>query len=143
MNTTTSPHYYGNIVRTLFLIGAVIMLTTLPFFSTFLVLPAIFSIGALLAISILAGLTNPVQTYVMILNLVVSVFAIIVFEHHAVTQFVVIPTLLFMIDQVLALIFLVAVYYSTKTLRGVMVQDARSQQQSPAQPEKEDIYYRH
>ena len=100
-------------------------------------------IGALLAISILAGLTNPVQTYVMILNLVVSVFAIIVFEHHAVTQFVVIPTLLFMIDQVLALIFLVAVYYSTKTLRGVMVQDARSQQQSPAQPEKEDIYYRH
>ncbi len=73
---TASTHYYGNIVRGLFLLAGVIMLTTLPFFRDYLLWPAIFSIF--------------------------SIFAILVFEHHAVTQFSVIQTSLFLIDQGLA-----------------------------------------
>lgn len=120
---TSLPHYYGDIVRKLFLWGGLIMLLTLPFFNQFLPVPAFVSMLAILVIGLVAGFTNPLQRWVMFLDIVVALVGLIAFEYHAVSQYSVIPLLLFLIDQLLAVIFFFALYFSTKTLRGITVSD--------------------
>lgn len=120
---TALPHYYGDKVRQIFLTGGLIMLITTPFFNQYLPLPAFLPLVAVLVIALIAGLTNPMQRWVMIVNVVASLIALISFEYHAISQFKAIPWLLFGIDQLLAILFFFALYLSTKTLRGVMVSD--------------------
>lgn len=112
-------HYYGDIVRKLFLAAGVIMLVSLP---------ATISLLAVLAVTIVAGLTNPRQMWVMWLNAAVSLAGIVAFEYHAILSSGTDPAWLFVVDQVLALLFFFALYYSIKTLRGQVVPDVRGQQ---------------
>ena len=53
------PHYYGGVVRTLFMVAAIIMLVTLPMFDELLSIPTFFSICSILILGLVAGLTNP------------------------------------------------------------------------------------
>ena len=120
---TALPHYYGDIVRKLFLLGGLIMLLALPFFNQFLPVPAFVSMLAVLVIGVIAGFTNPLQRWVMLIDIIVSLIGLAAFEYHAISQYNDIPILLFGIDQLLAIIFFFALYFSTKTLRGVTISD--------------------
>jgi hypothetical protein len=119
-------HYYGDIVRKLFLVGALIMLVTLPFFNERLPVSVIISLAVIVALGFLAGATNPEKRSVATVNMLISIAAILVFEYYAVEVLRAnsIRDPLFWTDQVLALIFLFALYYSTKTLRAMVLESS-------------------
>lgn len=116
-------HYYGDVVRFLFIVAAIIMLVTLPFLNRNLPIPLFGSILAILAFGTFAGFTNPVQKNTAIINACVSIVALIIFEYYAAQTYFEFSygNLMFIVNQILAIIFLFALYYSTKTLRAMLV----------------------
>ena len=106
------PHYYGDYVRRLFLVAGIIMLLALPFLYSNISIPILLSTFAILAITFLAGFTNPKQKKVAYFNAGASVVGFIVFEYYSVVAYSesgAISLFLF-INQVLAMIFFFAMY---------------------------------
>jgi hypothetical protein len=122
-------HYYGDAVRFLFMLAAIIMLITLPFLSSKLPVSIYVAILVILIISVLAGITNPLQKWISVLNAAIAVGASSVFEYYAVKSFVnnQVTTLYFVTNQVLAIVFLFALYYSIKTLRAMFLKEKPQQ----------------
>ena len=124
MNEESLSHYYGDKVRTLFMLGGLIMLISFPFFSRLLNLPIMASLFFFILLFLLSLLTNPKQKWIMILDILVSVVAVLSFEYHAVYTYSDITpgdslrAGFFWINQILALIFFFAAYLSTKSFRG-------------------------
>jgi len=119
------PHYYGDTVRTLFMFAGLVMVVTTPMFSTFLPASTLISLGAMIVVAISAGLTNPEQEWVLLLNSLVAVGAFGIFEFYAVDAYQadtnIMYTYLFWINQLLAVTFFVAMYYASKSLRGQLL----------------------
>lgn len=115
------PHYYGDMIRVLFLIAGIIMLLGLPFFKDLLPIPYIIPILTILVVDFFAGLTNPKLNWVIALNLIISLFGFLVFEYTAVSNFSDSHKSFAFVNQILAIIFFIALYYSTKTLRGFLL----------------------
>ena len=122
-------HYYGDAVRFLFMLAAIIMLITLPFLSGKLPVSVYVAILVILVIGILAGITNPLQKWISVLNAVISIGALSVFEYYSVKAFIIYQgtTLYFITNQVLAFVFLIALYYSIKTLRALYLKEKPQQ----------------
>lgn len=126
METQNNYHYYGDSVRVLFIIGGLIMLVSYPFFSSFIKAPVAFSIIGVVALVIFAGLMNPRQKWMMVINTIISVAAFAVFEYAAVYTYLNLsPTqgihvAFFWANQALSLLFFFAAYLSTKTFRGAI-----------------------
>lgn len=111
------PHYHGYAVRRLFIAAAVLMLVGL---STFHDLPIFLSVSGIFVLIVVAGFTDPNKVLSVVFDAFVSLFALTVFEFYAVlTAHSLGYTLFFHANQLLALIFLFAFYYSIKTLRGL------------------------
>lgn len=113
-------HYYGDLVRKLFLFGAVIMIVGLPFALNFLQLSLWQSLVAIVVLGLFAGLTTPSQTWVAIADLGISAVGLVYFEYYAVRAFETYRWGIFGINQLLGVVFVVALYYSTKSLRGAL-----------------------
>jgi len=111
-------HYYGDIVRKLFMIGAVIMIIGLPFMKSMFSFPIYLPLAVILVLIYLAGLTSPRQILVIWLSLFVATFAFVTFEVYAVQLYKSSDAFWFVANQIEALIFLAALYYCTKTLRA-------------------------
>jgi glucan phosphoethanolaminetransferase (alkaline phosphatase superfamily) len=82
-------HYYGDLIRVLFITAGALMIVALPFFKdqvSAIVSPmaAIFSI---LVLGLLAGFMSPRQKWVSIVNALVSFFAVLVFEYYAILSY--------------------------------------------------------
>ena len=116
-----NSHYYGDLVRKFLLAGAIIMLVTLPILREYISVPLTLSLLAILVIGIAAGLTSPKQLWAVLFNIIIAGGAVLVFEYFAVDAYARygLQSLLFITDQVLALNFLVALYYGVKTARGM------------------------
>lgn len=116
-------HYYGDLVRKFFLAGAIFMIVALPFMNSYIEVPLYISILAAITIGVIAGITNPAQKWAGILNFCIALAASFVFEYQAVIGYTNYSYLhrTFWANQLLAIIFLIALYYSTKTVRGMMV----------------------
>ena len=117
-------HYYGDYVRKLFLLGGALMMVTYPFFQKYIDVPLSLSIFIILMIVLLAGFQNPTNRWIVICNTLVAIVACGIFEYRAVhfylsSGFDEAP-LFFLVNELLALIFFVAIYYSAKTSRGVL-----------------------
>ena len=112
------PHYYGHIVRRLFLGAGVIILITLATAKHVLPFGTSLSILMILVVSFFAGMTNPFQKWVIILDTCIALAALIIFEQHAVTGYVSLVDPLFWVNQLLAVVFFFAFYFATKTLRS-------------------------
>src|SRR3989344_4070183 len=80
-------HYYGDAVRMLFLVAAIIMLTSLPMFDQYINIPTVFSVLAILILGLAAGLTNPRQIWDAGINMGVSSAGFLVFMTYAVNSF--------------------------------------------------------
>ncbi len=114
------PHYHGDVVRILLIIAGLIMLVSLPFFKDLISMPLILSVVAILAIGLLAGLTNPKVIWVIAFDSIASIVGFLVFEYIALKYFN--EHIFFaLVNQILAVIFFIAIYYSTKTLRGFIL----------------------
>lgn len=116
----TNLHYYGDMVRSLFMLAAVVMIVTLPFVNEQLPVSLPVSILAILFLGISAAITNPLQLWSIITNATISIVAFSIFEYYSVSAYFQysIFSLLFWTNQVLAIIFIFSTYYSIKTLRG-------------------------
>ncbi len=118
------PHYYGDLVRIIFIIGAVFVLIGIPYMTKALGVPAIIPIIAVAMLGVTAGITNPIQLFSLRLNVAISVIFLIFFAYigwyayneggNGVIGFS---------NQVGAVLFLIASYYSVKSLRGATVID--------------------
>lgn len=112
-------HYYGDIVRALFIGAGLIMLVTLPFLGDLVPVPYFVSIILIVAIVVFAGLTNPKQKWINYVNSFISVIAFAVFEYYSIKAYSVAGgTLFLVVNQILAIIFFIALYYSIKSMRG-------------------------
>lgn len=115
-------HYYGDIVRKIFVFCAVLITLEYVFFSTYILLPASLSIISAIALMILAGLQSPEQHGLSYLNALVSVFACFIFAYTGFTHYLHSETFnpwFFWSNQVLALAFLTTTYYGFKTIRAI------------------------
>lgn len=112
-------HYYGDIIRRLFLGAAALMLITLPFLQNFIPYPVFVSSLAVLILTLCAGLIAPERNWVIFLNVLASGAGVLVFEYYAVTSYST-DVWFFLTNQALAIIFLVAFYYAVKTARGAL-----------------------
>lgn len=113
------PHYYGDLVRKLFISAAIIMLVTLPFFQKFIFAPTYVSAGVILIVALVAGLTSPKRKEIVLFDTLVALIGTVIFEYHAVVAYSLPDAkFFFFTSQLLALIFLLALYFTTKTLRG-------------------------
>jgi len=118
-------HYYGDIVRILFVVAAVILFA-MQFTGIRLPFSAFGSIMMILFLVIAAGLTNPVQIWIHWINIFISGFCLLLFGGLALSRFQT-QAALFpdgVLIGFLAIMFLIALYCSTKTLRGIMMRDA-------------------
>lgn len=123
-NRLISYHYHGYRIRVLFVITGIIMAATLPIFSSLINLPVTISLIAIVSLAILGGFLNPIQKWIIFIDTIVSVIAFITFEYYAVNTYlhfspnVSLHIYFYWVNQIMALIFFLAVYLSIKTLRG-------------------------
>lgn len=126
-NENKIEHYYGDIVRNIFIVAGIIMVVMLPFFSSLIKVPITLSIVAILALAIFAGFLNPKQLWIIVSNSIISIVACAVFEYYAVTSYlnldpsVSLNVRFFWVNQFLAILFFVAIYLSVKSFRGKIV----------------------
>ena len=76
-------HYYGDTVRRLFILAALVMVATLPFFTRQIPEPLIISLLAILITGAAAGLTSPRHSWTAITNVILAAGGVLVFEYHA------------------------------------------------------------
>src|SRR3990167_11464789 len=97
-------HYYGDLVRALFLLASFIMLVTLPFNADKLPVSLFTSITVILFLSIFAALTNPKQTWTAIINNIISIVGFLALEYYAILayQLYSISSLMFWTNQFLS-----------------------------------------
>ncbi len=116
-------HYYGDEVRRLFMAAAIIMALSLPFFWDIIDGYIFFPILAIVLLGMAAGVTNPRQIWVVVADICISVLAAGIFEFVAIRsqdQFGW-QAPFFWTNQLLAVIFIVSIYYSVKTLRAKLI----------------------
>ena len=115
------PHYYGDIVRILFFIAGVVMLFSLPFFYSLLAVPVNVSILVILGMAFLAGIISPRHFPVAAVESFISIILFLFFENTAMNYFISGENIIYAIlNQILAIIFFIAIYYSIKTVRGFL-----------------------
>lgn len=116
--TDPPPHYYGDTVRVLFLIaGIALMIITATYRDTVNVPVSMSMLGAIILV-LSAGFTAYKQHIMVFVDFIVALFSTFFFESIVLYGSYNRNDSLFWIYQGLALIFLVALYFSVKTLRN-------------------------
>lgn len=118
-------HYYGDIVRFLFMCAALVMVVGLPIVSNYIYLPTWVSVLGILVLGLAAGFTNPRQIWDAGANVVISSVGFFLFDLFTVESYIDINlhTKFFVANIVLATIFLFATYFSVKTVRGLLLRN--------------------
>jgi hypothetical protein len=117
-------HYYGDVVRMLFVAAAVLILAAHVVGGSFLTVGA--SLVAVVILAVAAGLTNPVQAWVHWVNTGISAIGLfasgsVLLTHVGSAEKISTPSI---VALLLTLIFVFALYTSTKTLRGILMRFA-------------------
>lgn len=114
------PHYHGDFVRILFVSAATGILLT----EALTDLP--FSLGItmlmIVVLVIAAGITSPAQRWIQWTNLVISLVGLVVFGDVALVNIHQgLPVIERVLPSIVTVLFLIALYMSTRTVRGMMV----------------------
>lgn len=120
------PHYYGDTIRKYLLASGLLLLLAVIFDKELLKFYLIMGGFGVLVFTILAGLTSPQNKPVIINIAAISAAMFLVFEYFAVSHYLRsgdIFSVPFLIREALAVIFLIILYYSTKTIRGMSLKD--------------------
>lgn len=115
------PHYYGDVVRQLFVAGAVVMLVGAPFYTEALRVQFPFILCGAIVFVALAALTNPHNKTVVIADAIAAGVAVFVYETWALFQYAESSWIEFILREVIALNFITAFYFSMKTLRAMLL----------------------
>lgn len=124
-NASDLSHYYGDIVRILFLVSGIIMLVGLPDITGYIRIPVFVSILCILILGIAAGLTNPKQIFNAAINTIIASVGFLVFETYAVITYrdPKANFAYFIANLILGFVFLLATYFSVKTFRGLILKN--------------------
>lgn len=120
-HTTEVAHYHGDALRILFIVIAVLILV-MQFTGDNLPMTTISLIGFVATLTIAAGITNPVQRTIHWINLFLSLVGLAIFGSvsisrlHTVRDFFTHDGL----AGLVAFLFLIALYFATRTVRGVV-----------------------
>lgn len=117
----TVPHYYGDIVRRIFLAAAAILLVTSPFLASASALALPLALSAALILAGLAALTSPRKRWVMAVDAVIAGAGVVVAEIFAIAAWGASAIVAFLISEALAIAFLFALYYGVKTVRAMVL----------------------
>ena len=119
---TKFSHYYGDYLRRLFFVGAIASIVVLPFYPNLVPsLNVLFVIAMSLVVVIFAGITNPISRNIVLVEIIISSLFFVIFQYYTVSGYQFDSFLLSFIRQVLALIFIVSLYYGVKTYRGMLM----------------------
>lgn len=119
-----TSHYYGDYIRKLFFAIGIIMLLGMPIFSKDINLGAFTAVLGVLVIDMLAGMTSPKRKIIILFDALVSLLGTAFFELYAFFRFDFYGTVFdgyFLFNQIIAVLFFVALYLSIKTFRGAVV----------------------
>ncbi len=117
------PHYHGDAVRGLFVLGAITLIVAQ---STGAALP-LSTGGAVLGAVILviaAGVTNPTQRWIHWMNAVLAAIGTVMFGTAVIERYqagVAAVSGSFIFLEALAILSLVALYFTVRTLRGILL----------------------
>lgn len=131
------PHYYGDIVRILFIIAAVVVVGGAPLYSDALTQQMPFIIFAAIALVGLAALTSPKSVWSIRLDAVLAGVIAVVYETWALWGYQTGTAPQFVVRQVPALIGMFAFYFALKTLRAMLtgvLGEFAGQDDFPAKP---------
>lgn len=113
------PHYYGDVTRAVFIAVGIIMLIGMPKMMQVFWMPPAFPIIAILVVGIAAGFTTPRRYASLVLNVIVSIFGLAAFIYVSwIMRAQGIGGGLLALNQIVAVLFLVTLYFSVKSLRG-------------------------
>lgn len=124
------PHYYGDNVRTLFIVVAVISVLIIPIFGNLLSFGTVGQLGAAILLVLLAGLTNPHSKMLMLADVVVAGAGVLLLGSAGISFYSLDPFILFAVREAGAVTLLFAFYFSVKTLRA-MIQGKTGQTERP------------
>lgn len=115
------PHYHGDQVRVIFVISAVVLIVAQSTGANLPLSTAGTVISAVLLV-IAAGVTNPTQFGIHWLNALIAVMGTIIFGITAVGRYradvsIVDPSFVYV--EALAILSLIALYFTTRTIRGI------------------------
>ena len=116
-------HYHGDTVRSLFVVAAVVLLVAETTGAS-LPLPTFQIVALAVLLVVAAGITNPAQAWIHFVNALLAIYGALVFglfaiEAYRAAQEIFSQTYLF--AELLAILFLVSVYFTTKTVRGILL----------------------
>jgi hypothetical protein len=114
------PHYHGDIVRALFFMGAIILIVAQSTGAD-LRLSTTGAVFLAIVLAVVAGTTNPTRSGIHWLNACIAVVGTLFFGTTAVEHYRSSTNIFdtsFMYIEVLSLISLVALYFTTRTIRG-------------------------
>lgn len=114
------PHYYGNLIRKHFFFSALLILMAILLDNE--LRSAYLSNGLLVIIGIiiLGGLTSRSNRVIVLVDVLASTALFVIFEYFAISAFLKYESFsngIFLLRQFISIVFLITLYYSTKTLR--------------------------
>lgn len=115
------PHYHGDAVRVLFVISAVLIIVAKSTGAD-LPLSTFGTVVAAVVLVVAAGITNPAQFWIHWLNAFLAIYGTLLFGTTAVENYragIRIFDSSFIYVEALALLALLALYFTTRTVRGI------------------------
>ncbi|CAN5733318.1 hypothetical protein BH11PAT2_BH11PAT2_07230 [soil metagenome] len=114
------PHYHGDIVRILLLTSVGLAFLAIPLWGHIMPFGTMFEVVSGLIVIVLAGLTNPHSQWIMGLNAIAAGIGAFLSELSAISLSHSDSVQLLIMREISALVLIVALYYSVKTLRAMM-----------------------
>ncbi len=120
-HTPEVAHYHGDFVRMCF-VGAAVLILVMQFTGDNLPMTPVALLGFVTVLVIAAGITNPASRGIHWFNLLISFTGLAIFGSVAIARLNSIRDFFTHdgIAGIIAFVFLIAMYLSTRTLRGVL-----------------------
>ena len=115
------PHYYGDVVRVLFVVVAVLLLISIPMFGTVLPFGVPAQIVGAIILVLCAAFTNPHSKWIVVANAIIAGCAVMLFEAAGIFLYTKDAIPLFFVREAGALLMLFALYFSVKTARSFIM----------------------
>ncbi len=115
------PHYHGDEVRALFVISAVVLVVARSTGAD-LPLSTFGTVASAVALVVAAGITNPTQFWIHWMNAFLAMSGTLLFGTAAVENYrsgITIFDSSFIYVEALAILSLIALYFTTRTIRGI------------------------
>lgn len=114
------PHYYGDLIRKQLFFAAFIIMIAALVDHELQSLYLLFGLFGVVAFTVLAGLTSRNNRAILAIEVLVSAIMFLIFEYYAIVAYSKYHDFsegAFFFRQLIAVIFLIILYYSTKTTR--------------------------